>query len=259
VFPLLKKGYQTKAETFFGTTMTLVLPSATEIYLFGAKTHNSEIRLARYLIKTLKPTDIVVDVGAHFGYYTLLSAALIGEKGRVFAFEPSEIAYQVLQENVKNLPFIKTINAALSDSFGTKLFNEFPVLFSEHNSLYTKDIFDENVSFIQGAKRKEISTFRLDDFLASENVLPALVKIDVEGSELEVLIGMERLWTIHKPVIVMEYHPDSQRHQEALDFAMKAGGYRWLEIQSDGSLEAATAGTLPQLTIDSDNLVLIAD
>ena len=98
-YPLKKRGKFARARTFFGAEMEVVLPSATEIFLFGAKTHDSEIRLARFLLKNLRPGHTFCDVGAHFGYFTLLASQLVGENGRVIAFEASRSTFEILKKN----------------------------------------------------------------------------------------------------------------------------------------------------------------
>ena len=52
-FPLTRRGVAAEAKTFFGTPLSMLLPSATDIYLAGGKTHDSEIRLAQFLLNTL--------------------------------------------------------------------------------------------------------------------------------------------------------------------------------------------------------------
>ena len=59
-----------------GHKMKLLLPAGMDIYLFGCKTHASEIRLSKFLCKNLLPGQVFYDVGAHFGFYSLLAAAL---------------------------------------------------------------------------------------------------------------------------------------------------------------------------------------
>lgn len=77
--------------------MNIALPASTDIYLTGGKSHDSEIRLAKFLIKNLNQGDNFVDIGAHYGYFTLLGAHLVGKGGRVF-FEPGKSTYSLLEK-----------------------------------------------------------------------------------------------------------------------------------------------------------------
>nr|MBS0037520.1 FkbM family methyltransferase [Saprospiraceae bacterium] len=88
-----------KSETFFGKKINLLLPSGTDIFLTGGKSHPSEIRLARFLIQKLNPGNVFLDVGAHYGYFSLLGSVLVGETGKVFSFEASESTFAMLELN----------------------------------------------------------------------------------------------------------------------------------------------------------------
>src|SRR5215831_5359470 len=57
IYPQTKKGLESTATTFFGAKMKVALPAAIDIYITGGKTHDSEIRLTRFLIKNLKEED----------------------------------------------------------------------------------------------------------------------------------------------------------------------------------------------------------
>src|SRR5690606_8834209 len=97
VHPIFRAGWKVSTSTFFGARMQLLLPAATDVYLTGGKTHDSEIRLSRFLINRLKPGDSFVDVGAHFGFFTLLAAHLAGSDGRVWAFEAAPRNFHILE------------------------------------------------------------------------------------------------------------------------------------------------------------------
>jgi FkbM family methyltransferase len=135
--------------------------------------------------------NVVADVGAHWGYFTLLAATLCGEAGRVIAFEPYPRNVSILTKNVRanRLSNIDIVPGAVTDREG------FADLFLSHdtsgNSL---------ISVPPGAKlvpgrcdRLAVRTLALDDFFASARCTPTLVKIDIEGGELAALDGMREL------------------------------------------------------------------
>ncbi len=238
--------------------MQVVLPSATEIFLFGAKTHDSEIRLTRFLLRSLRPGDVFCDVGAHFGYFSLLAAHLVGERGKVFSFEASRSTFEILEKNVAPFPSIHAFHRAACDEDKTLTFNEFTALFSEYNSL----VLPENAGWLRRNPPRQIQVagVRLDDFFAEKNAVPSLVKIDVEGAELQVLKGMQRLLERHSPVLVMEYlreNTQNQAHQLALEFARRLG-YQPFLIAADGEIErcADVEKTLAERKLTSENVVL---
>ncbi len=269
VYPLRKRGRYAKARTFFGAEMEVVLPSATEIFLFGAKTHDSEIRLARFLIKTLRPGDVFCDVGAHFGFFTLLAARLTGETGRVFAFEASNSTFEILKKNTAQSGTVAALHRAASDENKILMFSEFPALFSEYNSLVLPDPEDAAWLRANPPKRIEVQGRRLDDFFAELNqkhsaeaapILPTLIKIDVEGAEPQVLRGMERFIAKHRPVIVMEYLAttgQNESHRKAVEYA-RSFDYEVFRIINDGSLRpcADVEAAMQKDGLDSDNIVL---
>jgi FkbM family methyltransferase len=262
VYPLRKRGRFALARTFFGSEMEVVLPSATEIFLFGAKTHDSEIRLARFLMKNLRPGDTFCDVGAHFGYFTLLASQLVGENGRVIAFEASRSTFGILKKNTMQAANVTALHRAASDENKTLVFNEFPALFSEYNSLVLPEI--KNAAWLKNnpPQRIEVQGQRLDDFFENEKHIPQIIKIDVEGAEPQVLRGMEHFLKNHSPTLVMEYLTgtgQNKAHREALAFAQSLG-YQFFRIKKDGKIEACedVETAMRKAGLESDNLVMKA-
>ncbi len=260
VYPMRKKGKYARASTFFGAEMEVVLPSATEIYLFGAKTHDSEIRLARFLMKHLRPGDTFCDVGAHFGYFSLLASQLVGKNGQVFAFEASRSTFGILEKNTAPFPNIKPLHQAASDEDKTLIFNEFPPLFSEYNSLVLPETKSSGWMKNNPAQRITVNGVRLGDFFAEGKIKPNIIKIDVEGAEPQVLKGMEDYSRVNAPTLVMEYLTgggQNEAHRKAVNFA-QAVGYQVFRIRQDGGLVSCSniEDAMEKQGFDSDNIVL---
>ncbi len=260
IYPLCKRGRFAHARTFFGTCMEVVLPSATEIFLFGAKTHDSEIRLSRYMLNHLHPGETFADVGAHFGYFSLLASHLVGPTGLVYSFEASRSTFGVLEKNTAPHANITPLHRAVSDSNRPLTFHEFPVLFSEYNTLVMPDAGTSGWLRRNPPQSINVQGIRLDNYFLEKNDLPDLVKIDVEGAEPQVLRGMEALLTRHKPTLVMEYLSDSSQrdaHRKAIAYARHLGYTQFL-IDKNGNpqpcedIEAAMSAA----GLDSDNIVL---
>jgi FkbM family methyltransferase len=213
-------------KTFFDQKMTIRLPSSTDIYLTGGKSHPSEIKLARFLIHTLNPGDTFVDVGAHYGYFSLLAAQLVGDKGRVFAFEAANQTYTILVINASPNPIITTLQRVVSDKLEAQTFFEFPIMYSEYNTV-NKEQFTREDWFNRFSPAETIvDGITLDHFFSTDRPIPMLVKIDVEGAEHSVINGMTQLIQKHHPTIVMEYlrseDPDSS-HQQAIEQLLELG------------------------------------
>jgi len=261
VYPRTHKGVFKKATTFFGQPMELLLPAATDIYLTGGKTHDSEIRLAAFMINTIQPGQTYIDIGAHFGYYTLLAAKLTGSSGKVFAFEAAKNTFGVLNRNAAGLQQVKAMHNAVSDSSETISFYEFPVLYSEYNSMNVGQF--ENEAWINKYKpaKTEVKAVRLDDFVKQQQVVPSFIKIDVEGAEDKVIAGGLETFGKHAPVIVMEFLSAERLnapHQAAANL-LKELGYKTYIINKEGKQEVITdiGSYFAANDIESDNIVFI--
>ncbi|MGY2132995.1 FkbM family methyltransferase [Hymenobacter sp. HD11105] len=256
-----KKGIIKQADTFFGTPMTVVLPAGTDIYLTGGKSHDSEIRLARFLIQRLRPGSVFADVGAHFGYFSLLAARLVGPTGQVVAFEASATTHSVLAQNVANTAVVQANHCAVSDQQETISFYEFPILYNEFNSLDVTQ-FEGEEWFAEFKPTKiSVPAVTLDDFFARAGRLPEVLKIDVEGAELKVIRGAAQLLTRASVAVVLEYLEPKRHnvgHQQAATL-LRELGYQSHRIGREGQLVPCPDldAYLQAEQIDSDNFVFV--
>src|SRR5690606_18959026 len=122
LYPIIKKPSKAKRLTFFGKEIAIPLPVSTDIYLAGAKTHDSEIRLARFLIKHLELNQQYLDIGAHIGFFSVLAAELCGKNGKILSVEPSATIYEYLKTNVSSYNQAKAIQALVSEQSGLTSF-----------------------------------------------------------------------------------------------------------------------------------------
>jgi FkbM family methyltransferase len=159
-----------------------------------------EMWLTQYLAGCIKPGMTVVDVGANFGYYTLLMADAVGETGHVIAVEPNPDAVALLTQSVwlnGHSDRALIVPSALASAVGQRL-------------LYLPDGEPKNACLVDradlpGGRTVEISTVTLDEIaLAGPKV--DLVKIDAEGGEQEIVAGMSGLIARDRPLIVLEYN-----------------------------------------------------
>ena len=254
-----KKGKLVKAKTYFESEMKLVLPAGTDIYLTGCKSHDSEIRLAKFLMNTLQKGDTLIDVGAHFGYFSLLGAKLVGQKGKVFSFEASQSTFEILKENTQQETNIEILNRAVSNEKGSLSFYEFPVLYSEYNSLEIDQF--KNADWYQANQPEKIAieAISLDDFSKQKSIEPKVIKIDVEGAEYQVISGAKALLKSQSPKVVIEFL-HSKRHNKAHLQAkqlMNELGYESFSIEDDGSLKECSdiEAFLNKKELDSDNII----
>ena len=157
------------------------------------------------LIKTIiQKDDIVLDVGAHIGYYTLLMSDLVGINGKVFAFEPESSNFDLLQKNLDiNLCNNVVIeNKAVSNHSGKSylyLSKDNSGMHRLNQSKYCKEFIETDV-------------ITLDSYFFANPLISKIrfVKIDVEGSEFDVLIGMKLILDKNTDImIMMEFIPSN--------------------------------------------------
>lgn len=258
IYPRTKREKKRKARLFYGKMMTVILPAATDIYLTGGKSHDSEIRLARFLICTLKEGDHFLDIGAHYGYFSLIAAELTGATGQVLALEPASKSGAILSENCKNLANITLVPKAISDQVGEISFYEFPNLFSEYNSINVDQFRDEKWFADFNPVKTTVATTTVNEITAG-SFKPVVIKIDVEGAELKVVEGGLDFLRSHSPVIAMEYLSPARgntEHRQALTLLRQAG-YSTYTLDKDGGLleTADIEQHLERSGLESDNII----
>lgn len=152
---------------------------------FGLSWHKTfEILTTDLIQQIIKPGMTVVDVGASIGYHTLLFAAAVGPKGRVFAFEPDATSYSLLEKNVRLNGYKNVVTAQKA------VMDRADVV---HLHLSQENLGDHRVAYSgEGRQSVIVDAVCLDDFLESAGSID-FVKIDVQGVEPRVLKGMERI------------------------------------------------------------------
>jgi FkbM family methyltransferase len=202
---LLRKKYLTR--DIFDYKLKLDLSDmgiGRELVMAGAR----EQQLRYLLSKELKEGMIVLDIGGNIGYYPIMCSKLVGKSGFVYTVEPSRQNYSLLKENVllNHLSaHIKTYNIAISNKIGKERF-----YISTHSNLHTflKKGFDGKY-ITKGItdKYEEVETVDLSTFLTDKQPID-LVRMDVEGFEVEILEGLEKAIQedLFKGIIVFEAH-----------------------------------------------------
>lgn len=129
------------------------------------------------------PGDVVLDVGAHIGYYTLLLARLVGPSGEVLAFEPDPDNFALLERNVRlnGYSTVRCVNAAAADRTGRTDLYRSTTNPGDHR-IYASEEERDSLS---------VRCLRLDEFLDGRGRGVDFMKMDVQGAELAVLRGME--------------------------------------------------------------------
>lgn len=186
------------------------------------------------LMDLCKPGANVIDVGTNVGW-TLLHLAKLSGTGTVFGFEPDPYNYNQCRENI-GLNTLKNIRL-------------FPVGLSDVTAQLTMEV---RVASNRGGNRintssdgHKVDVVRLDDFEAVKSVNTIdLIKIDVEGYEMNVLKGAARLLQQHHPVLFIELDDNNLKDQghsakELIEFLNNAG-YRNIKSADDGHTVSST-------------------
>src|SRR5205823_1875398 len=107
----LGQGTRKTARTFWGREMSVVLPDqvSVSLYRYGFV----EEGLIRLVLEYVKPGMTFFDIGAHFGFFSLLASSLVGDAGQVHSFEPTPNTFAVLEENVAACGNVRVNNMAV--------------------------------------------------------------------------------------------------------------------------------------------------
>jgi FkbM family methyltransferase len=158
----------------------------------------------------IKKGDVVIDIGAHIGYYTVLFAKLVGPKGRVFAFEASPTNFEILKKNVNVNGYqnVTLNNKAVSDKDG-KLTLYITGRTSTENFLFKPE------NFIRSSKIKdtiEIDSITLDEYFRDFKGQINFLKMDISGAEPRVIKGMGSILSKNDSLkIQQEWWPNAIR------------------------------------------------
>ena len=182
--------------------------------------------------RVLAPGDVFFDVGANVGYYTLLASDRVGPRGRVVAFEPDLRNLSFLHRhlalnrarNVTVLPF------ACAAESGYRSFEMGDTIATGH--LSTRDT--ASGALPPGAT--PVHLVCIDAMVRLLGLRPTVMKIDVEGAELEVLRGANETLAACRPRIFLSIHSDILR-ADCLAL-LRSRGYRAVPLS--GTVETAT-------------------
>ena len=224
------------SKIFMGKIRSVKIPSSIE--LFGNKMYLKkqsfvswklsqegiyEETETRYVMDQIKEGQIVLDIGANIGYYTLIFANLVGKKGHVFAFEPEPDNFDVLKKNVEtnNYKNTTTENLAVSNKIGNIKLYLSKSNVGQHKIFPSKMTSDDYVN---------VNVTTIDEYFKLSDLYDKIsfIKIDVEGAEMGVLQGMDNLLEKNRLTLLMEFDPKlmieyNVSPQDLLNFLVSKG------------------------------------
>jgi len=155
---------------------------------------------------------VCVDVGAHVGYYTLLAAKLVGPGGKVYAFEPSPRVYRALEQNLarNDVTNVTALNVAAGAGCSTGTLYELAEGSSGNSSLSPRLLDSPHGGTADEYVSVEVEICAADSRVPPEELTRVrMIKIDVEGYEVEALRGVERILAAGSPIaVIVELSPD---------------------------------------------------
>jgi len=172
----------------------------------------------RAFAAAVHPGDIIFDVGAHIGTYSIIALKRAGENGRVVAYEPHDFTRGHLLEHLAwNAVTARAVvrEVCCGAKTGVAEFYCKPGEAEGMNGLVP----------VPGFESLEATVVTLDSEARALQLIPSLIKIDVEGAEWDVLKGAEGLLREHGPVLFLSLHPSAlEMRNEAPNMLL-----RWLE------------------------------
>jgi FkbM family methyltransferase len=204
---------------------------ASKWYYFGYGGYEREV--TAFISGLLSEVSCFIDIGANVGYYTLLAASLINGRGQVHAFEPHPLLSRELEKNRRRNDFsgVHLTCAAVCDrDEPVKLY--LPVTTNGHRNM-------TNASLIPGFTAQDdsvtVAGIRLDTYVREHGVGSVdLVKVDIEGGEVQALEGMRGLLARQAPDLILEV---LEPYAPAIDAFFDGTAYRKFHIRRGGVAE----------------------
>lgn len=160
---------------------------------FKRKQDKHEISLMQ---QNIKKGDVVLDIGANIGFYTKILSDLVGENGKVYAFEPDKTNYKYLIQNAGHLKNVAFYNKAVSEKTGTITLYHSDLLNVDHKTYATENY----------TSTSEIDCVAVDTIIPNQKV--DFIKIDIQGYEYFAFQGMQEILQKNDQLkIISEFYP----------------------------------------------------
>src|SRR5262249_22803481 len=187
---------------FDGQQLRVALPElvAVDLYRHGL----IEPPVTAMLLDRLRPGMVFFDVGAQYGYFTVLASRLGRPTSTVVAFEPSRSAARLLRETVSHLDRVVVEQVAVQAETGTAVLSDFGPRHSALNTVLDNARVPARERRRLSRSMYEVPAVSLDDYSAMHNLRPAIVKLVAEGAELVIVSGMCDVLRSASPLVVLE-------------------------------------------------------
>lgn len=144
--------------------------------------------------KLLKKGMVVLDIGANIGYFTLIASKLVGDKGKIYAFEPAPNNLKYLRKNIQinKVKNVEIVNKCVS--------NEDKIILLYLNK---EDHSSHSIINIKQQKSIDVSAITLNKMFKKDSFVINFIKMDIEGAEMNALIGMNEIIEKNKVTYIL--------------------------------------------------------
>jgi FkbM family methyltransferase len=206
-----------------------------------------EPELTEAFLRLIQPRQVVVDIGMHVGYYSTLFARLVGEQGRVYAFEPTPSTRAIAHKNVALFANITVLPHAVWSHKQQLTFHDYGPGYLAFNS-FTEARLDGKTLL---PKNFTVETVSLDEFRREIGTPLSFVKIDAESAEWQIIEGARNTLKSDGPIVSLEVGDFEDMAQSSrLIQLMAEQGYSPWELR-DGRFTRH----MPKARYDYDNLI----
>jgi len=246
------RPYRVHKKTLWGDTMTYYLPEANAIYYYGF----FEANLINFFLNYFRRGQVFVDIGAHVGHYTVLTARLVEDSGAVYAFEPTPRTFESLERNVAKFPNVHIAGVAMMNKPGTIEFTDYGPRYSAFNSFKSRT--STEVAYMQKYGHTiSVPAVAYDEYARAHKIRADFIKIDAEGAEHLILSGMKETLKYVRPLVSIEVSGGEEWKENCARSIsqLKEHGYVPFEIDINGSLHPHTV----KESYAYDNLIMIPE
>uniref|UniRef100_A0A7V6CEM5 FkbM family methyltransferase n=1 Tax=Thermodesulfobacterium geofontis TaxID=1295609 RepID=A0A7V6CEM5_9BACT len=254
IFCLLLKPKKISFKLFNQRTIMLDIIDRASASLYAFKCLDSiiEYKLTKFLIKYFKSNDVFYDIGGSFGFYTYLALEFCKE---VHYFEPVPFVFEIVKYNLKNESRVTLNNVAIGKS------NKIAWLYIL-NSNTSRSTIVKNSEKLHSYKKIEIKVISLEEYIHQTSSKPTIIKLDVEGAELEVIEGAINFFKNESPLIIMEVHNKNYAGESSINAVEKliSLNYKPYCIDLEGRLNEIKGDLMDVLVkenLEVDNFVFM--
>jgi FkbM family methyltransferase len=209
-----------------------------------------EMWLTQFMARTIKDGMLVLDVGANFGYYSVLMADLVGPKGKVVAIEPNPHVARSAEASLSINGFrdrSTVIQAAVSDQPGTLMLHV-PRTEPKNAMIVPEGFASPDADVIP------VPAVTLDEACRDQKV--SFIKIDAEGGEYNIFKGMQTILKRDRPKIILEFNANRAHAELLLQMVLEA--YQNLRhLGFDGDVHDVTPERVMSENVGEDWLLFL--